>query len=127
MDMIVVEWFHLDVAGATCHRCGDTGAELRRVVAELQQECAAKGVEVVYRETLLGPADIGRSNAILVNGVPLEEILPQTVAATSCCSSCGDLTGRDEQCRTLVRFGQEYETIPGELIREAICRTAGCC
>lgn len=127
MQTITIEWRHLDVAGATCQRCGDTGMELMRTVERLQAECAPKGVEILFRETRLDADQIAHSNTILINGVPLESILPHTLASTSCCASCGDLTGRAEQCRTLVHLGQEYETIPQDLIRRAVCQVAGCC
>jgi len=127
MQTIVIEWQHLDVAGATCQRCGDTGLELGRAVERLQAECAPKEVEIIFRETLLAADQIAQSNVILINDVPLESILPHTLAGTSCCTSCGDLTGRPEQCRTLVHLGQEYESIPQELIRRAICQIGGCC
>lgn len=127
MKTITIEWLHLDVAGATCQRCGDTGSELAQVVAQLRAECAPRGVEIVLVETLLGAEQIAQSNTILINGLPLETILPQTLASASCCTSCGDLTGRPEQCRTIVHQGQEYDTIPQELIRRAVCKIGGCC
>lgn len=127
MKTITIEWQHLDVAGETCQRCGDTGVELGHLVERLQSECAPRGVEIVFSETLLGAEQIAHSNTILINGVSLEKILPQTLASTSCCTSCGDLTGRSEQCRTIVHLGVEYETIPRELIRQAVCKIGGCC
>ena len=127
MKTIVIDWSHLAVNGATCQRCGDTGTELFKAVKELRAECAPKGVEILFRETLLPPEQIAKSNSILINGAPLEQILPQAQASTSCCPSCGDLTGRDEQCRTLVHLGRSFETIPRELIRQAVCKVAGCC
>lgn len=127
MATITIEWQHLDVGGETCERCKNTGQELRQAIDGLRTECAAKGVKIRFRETLLAPGQIGQSNAILINGVPLETALPHAEASTSCCASCGDLTGRDEQCRTLVHLGQIHETIPGELIRQAVCRIGGCC
>lgn len=127
MSTITMEWRHLDVAGATCQRCGDTGQELGRAVERLPAECALKGVEIIFRETLLAADQIAQSNAILINGVPLESILPHTLAGTSCCPSCADLTGRPEQCRTLVHLGQEHASIPQELIRRAVCQVGGCC
>lgn len=127
MQTITIEWLHLDVAGATCERCGDTGRELAQLVENLRNECAPRGVDIVFHETLLSAEQISSSNSILINGVPLETILPQTLASTSCCTSCGDLTGRPEECRTIVHLGQEYETIPQELIRQAVCKIGGCC
>lgn len=127
MPTITIEWLHLEVAGQTCRRCGDTGRELAREIERLRQECAPRGVTLVCRETLLPPERIAESNTILIDGVPLETLLPQAAAATSCCDSCGDLTGRPEKCRTLVHLGQVHEAIPRELIRQAVCRIAGCC
>ena len=127
MQTIIIEWQHLDVAGATCRRCGDTGGELVQAIERLRAECAPKDVNIVFRETRLNADEIARSNTILINGVPLETILPQTQVSASCCTSCADLTGRPEQCRTLVHLGQEYETIPQDLIRQAVCQAGGCC
>lgn len=127
MQTIDIEWQHLDVGGKTCRRCGDTGAELIQAIARLQAECAPKGVNIVFKETRLKADEIALSNTILINGIPLETILPDTQASTSCCPSCGDLTGRPEQCRTLVHLGQEYETISQDLIRQVVCLVGGCC
>lgn len=127
MRTVTIEWLHLEVEGATCQRCGDTGQELHLAVDRLRDECAPRGVEILFRETLLNPRQIAKSNTILINGVPLEKILPQASASTSCCPSCGDLTGGNEQCRTLVHLGQTFETIPQSLVRQAVCKVAGCC
>lgn len=127
MKNIVIEWLHLEVGGTTCQRCGDTGQELRQAVERLQAECTPRGVEILFKKTLLDPRQIAKSNMILINGVPLEQILPQAEASTSCCTSCGDLTGRNEECRTLVHLGRTYETIPQGLIRQAVCKVGGCC
>jgi len=127
MKTVVVEWKHLDKDGRTCDRCAETGLGVAEVVRNLAAECRGKGVEIVFRETLLAADEINQSNLILINGVPVEEILPDARASESCCCSCGDLTGKDEVCRTIVRFGVEHEAIPPQMVREAICRVAGCC
>ena len=125
MPTISIEWLHLDVQGATCRRCSDTGQEIRQAVARLQSEGAAKGITIIYKERLLPPEQIADSNTILINGLPIDEILPQTTVSASCCPSCGDLTGQAEQCRTIIHLGQEHETIPGELISQAVYKVAG--
>lgn len=127
MKRIVVEWKHLDKDGQTCDRCAETGVGVVETVQALQAECLGKGVEIVFRETLLAVAEIDQSNLILIDGVPIEDILPETKVSTSCCCSCGDLTGQEESCRTIVRFGTVHEAIPAQFIREAICRIASCC
>jgi hypothetical protein len=127
MQTITIEWRHLDVAGKTCQRCSDTGAELMAAIAQLQAECGPRGVRIHFQETKLTGDEIAHSNTILINGTPLETILLGAQTSESCCTSCADLTGRPEQCRTLVHLGQEHETIPQDLIRQAVCRVGQCC
>jgi len=54
MKTLMIEWKHLDMDGATCVRCRDTGKTLAEMVGELKRECRQAGVRVVFRETLLG-------------------------------------------------------------------------
>ena len=127
MKTVTVEWRHLDKEGKTCDRCAETGQGVATLVHALQKECRPKGVEILFTETKLSEAEISQSNLILINGKPLESVLPMATASESSCCSCGDLTGREESCRTIIRHGQVHEAIPPEFIREAICRVAGCC
>ena len=127
MKRVTVEWRHLDKEGKTCDRCAETGQGIAELVQGVQRECRPKGVDILFRETTLSEAEIGQSNLVLINGKPIEAVLPQTAVSKNPCCSCGELTGREESCRTLIRHGQVYEAIPREFIREAICRVAGCC
>ena len=127
MKTVTVEWRHLDKEGKTCDRCTQTGEGIAELIQHLREECKAKGVEILFTETKMSETEIGQSNLILINGVPLETVLSQTTASKSSCCSCGELTGKEESCRTIVRHGQVYETIPREFIREAICKVAQCC
>ncbi len=127
MKTVTVEWKHLEQGGKTCDRCAATGKGIVELVRELQAECRPKGVEIVLIETKLTAAEIGQSNLICINGVPLERVLPLASASESPCCSCGDLTGQAESCRTIVWQGETHEAIPPTLIRQAICRVAGCC
>jgi len=127
MKTVTVEWKHLDQGGQTCERCADTGEGLVRLAQRLQAECRPKGVEILFTETLLTSDEIGQSNLILINGTPLASLLPEAIASSSPCCSCGELTGRMESCRTIIWQGRTHEAIPPELVREAICRVADCC
>ena len=127
MKTVTIEWMHLDKEGDTCNRCASTGEELGKVVSLLNMECAPAGVGVELVETRLEEQDIARSNLILVDGVPLEDILEDARADESSCASCGELTGKEAHCRTLVQPGAVHEAIPARLIREAVCRVAQCC
>lgn len=118
---------HLDIEGKTCERCSDTGKEVRDVVQRLNEECRGRGVEIKLKETTLSEDEISKSNLILINGRPIEDILPDAERSESGCCSCSELTGKEESCRTILQFGEVFETIPQKLIREAICEIAGCC
>jgi len=124
---VVVEWMHLEKDEKTCDRCDRTGQEVQEVVSRLNAECGPKDVQIERVETKLTGSEIERSNLVLVNGIPIENLLPNAEASKSHCSSCGDLTGKDESCRTIVQLGAVYESIPQRLIRAAVCQEAGCC
>lgn len=130
-SLISIEWQHLDVEkngeARTCMRCADTGEALGDLVAALGDECAPRGVEIRYRETKLPASEIARSNLILIDGVPIERLLPGASAATSGCASCGELIGEQAECRTVESQGRVYETIPAYLVRQAVCAVAQCC
>ena len=81
MNILEIEWRHLDKDGRTCLRCSDTLQSLQQVVTQLAAECAPHGVHIAYRETKLPPEQLSESNLILFNGVPLESALPGASAA----------------------------------------------
>ena len=120
MRIITVEWKHLDVDGTTCDHCAETGTVLADVVRQLDAECWSKGVEIVFRETLLPVAEIAQANLVLINGMAIEEILPAAKVAGSSCCSCRELTGKGEA-------RSPPGTMPPQVIREAIRKVARCC
>ncbi len=127
MKKIQIEWRHLDVDGATCERCGDTGNEVEQAVAALNRECTPQGISFVLTETRLEAEALNESNAILIDGRYLETLLPHAERGDSHCSSCGDLTGEEVECRTVELAGKRHETVPASLIREAACQVVDCC
>ncbi|MEW6673521.1 MAG: DUF2703 domain-containing protein [Thermodesulfobacteriota bacterium] len=127
MKQIKIEWKHLDVNGKTCDRCDGTGSELRDLVDSLRKECAPQDVDIILKDIKLTEREIKASNSIFINGVPLEEIIPETTVSQTDCPSCGELIGNSACCRTIIHSGKEYETIPRKLIREAVCKVAQCC
>ena len=113
---IIVEWRHYDKDGQTCSRCSGTGANLTAVVAEY----AARGVVIELQETLLPFELIEESNLVLINGVPLEDLLADAEAGASECASCGCLAGQNTSCRTVMHRGSVYEELSKELIKSGI-------
>ena len=119
--LLLIEWKHLDVEGETCERCAGTIQEIRRAVEGLQKEGKLEGITVRIRDTPLSADRIGESNAILINGVPIEAIVAAEVAPTPC-PSCSTLTGQESCCRALDVGGTRYEQVPADLIRSAVLR-----
>lgn len=119
MKELHLEWRHLDKDGKTCDRCSDTGETVRSAYQALAAEFQPKGWKVTFKEILLTENEIPESNAIYVNGIPIEQLLPNARKSENCCISCGDLLGSPTMCRTIEQYGQTYEAIPAALILKA--------
>ena len=127
MKKIEIEWKHLDVDGKTCDRCAGTGDELHQLVDHLRKECAPQDVHITLKEIKLTEREIEESNRIFINGIPLEDILPDSVVSQNACYSCSDLLESATCCRTIIHSGKEYEIVPQQLIRETVCKITQCC
>ena len=123
MTSLVVEWRHLAVDGETCERCHKTGAHLRAAVETMRPVLAVQGLVIEFRETELPPGEIARSNEILVDRTPIEELVGG-VTVISDCPSCGDLVGAPCTCHTVRVGDKEYEEIPESMIASAIMSAA---
>jgi hypothetical protein len=119
---IAIDWNHIgnDVTG-TCDRCRMTGDAIREVLAELGPFFRKNNITERFQETILPDSQIGKSNQILINGIPLEEYLAgSTVVQTPCCS-CACITGQDEaECRAIEIGNDRYEAIPAGLLKQVI-------
>lgn len=62
------------------------------------------------------------SNIILINNVPIEQLLSDTQAGENECCSCSGLINNASscRCRTINNQGNIYEAIPADLIKLAI-------
>ncbi len=124
MKKLIIEWKHLDVKGETCDRCYDTGENLASEVKRLNRSLKPSGIDVEYIETKLDDTEIQKSNIILFNGIPIENILNIKVTENYC-ESCSALLGSKTYCRTIVFEGNEYEDIPAKAIRQAAYKIMG--
>lgn len=120
MRTVAIEWRHYQHEGATCDRCAATGLSVREVVSELSRELAERGVSITFTETILPEELMAQSNMILLNGIPLENVLDDAAADENPCPSCSCLTGSETSCRIVEYQGTTYEEIPPELIRKAL-------
>jgi ribosomal protein S27AE len=127
MKTVEIEWRRLVQDGATCTRCGDTGALLEQLVERLNAECGPRGVTLALRKLALGPERIGESNQVRIDGQLLEQFEPRVIVGHNDCPSCGALLGHPQDCPTIEVGGQTREVPPPWLIRQGVCRAAGCC
>lgn len=125
MKDLTIEWRHYVKEGATCARCSATGQSLEEVIAGLRDELSPQGVRIVFTETKLTEERISESNLILLNGIPLEELLAEATASENACQSCSCLTGTETSCRTVEFEGKTHEEIPADLIRAAAYKALG--
>ena len=127
MKTHTIEWKHLDRDGRTCQRCDQTGANLRRVIRELNVSCRPSGMQFRLKDTRLKPERLAESNSIFIDRRPLETFLPESRVTSTECASCGELTGESAQCRAISNDRGIHESIPAEIIREALCKAVACC
>ncbi|MCX8064844.1 MAG: DUF2703 domain-containing protein [Candidatus Hydrogenedentes bacterium] len=120
---IEIQWHRLIENGKTCPRCSETEKELEEAVKIARMLLSPKGIvvklskgEISIDEFIKNPLV---SNQILINGIPIEEVLNAGTGKSPCCDVCGPV-----ECRTMEIGNNIYETIPKELIISAIINTA---
>lgn len=120
MKNIHIEWKHFDKGGNTCVRCANTGTALLKAINELNSELKDKHLNISYEETRLTEDEIDISNTILINGIKLEELMENTYATETTCTSCCEMIGSTVNCKALDCNGKITEDIPVELITSAV-------
>lgn len=119
MKEIKIEWKHYDKEGETCTRCNNTGDNVKKALKMASRDDKLKNVKISFKETKLEADKMAESNTVLINGVPIEDILDAS-ASENYCHSCSCLAGEDTNCRTVELGGTSYEDIPEKMILEAI-------
>lgn len=125
MKDLIIEWKHLDKEGNTCKRCSDTEVSLLKAIKELKEKYKTKGIRISYKETKLDESEIQKSNSVLLNGIPIEDLLDNTKSVDTPCNSCCELIGSSVSCRALDCQGQITEDIPVDLIKSAVKNLLG--
>ena len=123
LKILIINWQRLVDGGSTCPRCGSTEEELDKAVDQLQEKLKSLDINVVLDKAELSvdefKKDPVKSNLILFNGIPLEDIINAKVGKSQCCDVCGD-----EECRTVEIKGETFEIIPAEMIVRAGLKVA---
>lgn len=115
---LIIEWRHAGIQGRkTPEEFEETGMALADVLAEIRMLLEMEGINVRMIEEVAEP------EALLFNGIPVEELLEGVeVTTTSCsCVSC-DSCEESAECRMLRYNGEGYEAIPPELIGRAAAK-----
>ncbi len=117
-----VEWLHVgaDVTH-TCERCSATGTTLAAVIKEMEPDLAGKGIQIIYKETVLPFEKLPESNKVLINGRPLEKYLTNARVVQTCCESCACIGEQDfAECRAIQTPDELFESLPADLIRRVL-------
>jgi len=124
MQKIKIEWKHFDKEGKTCQRCSKTGKNLIRVLRDLKVEFASNRIQIELKEIKLPESHMAESNSILIDGIPLEDLISNTEVGKNACGSCSKLIGQpaDCYCRTIQYKENTFETIPSYIIKQAILK-----
>ena len=124
MQKIKIEWKHFDKEGKTCQRCSKTGKNLIRALKDLKAEFASNRIQVELKETKLPENRMVESNSILIDGVPLEDLISNAEVRKSICRSCSELTKQlvNCYCRTIQHEENAFEEIPVDIIKQAILK-----
>jgi hypothetical protein len=119
IKIIKIQWQRLLNQDKTCPRCNLTEQELNDALIILKPILAQKNIEIVLEKRALTLAEFQQnpqaSNLILINGLPLESYLGARTGTSPCCDVCGTA-----QCRTVELNNRSYETIPAEIIVQAV-------
>lgn len=118
-----IKWQRLVSEGETCERCRSTGKEVEKAVEKLKDTFPKLGINVDLEKEKLTEEEFldnpKASNRIFINDKPLEDLIGANVGGSECCDVCGE-----EECRTVIIDGEEYEVVPSQMIADAAMSVA---
>ncbi|MFP3872204.1 MAG: DUF2703 domain-containing protein [Candidatus Natronoplasma sp.] len=138
-DRLVIDLLYVDIS--ECERCRSSDETLDRTVRELRDQIHGGGVSTITVNKTKITSDeeaesrgVKRSPTLRINGKDIEEIVNEEYEVKdSYCPSCEDVTDPEcsevtrggNDCRVFGYEGETYETIPEEMIEEAVAKTIG--
>jgi hypothetical protein len=125
MKTITIEWFCYERQGKACGRCEESYRTIRHAIGKVSSQLKERGVSVDLREHRLDEATMEQSNSVSINGKDIMILLQERDDIFSYCRSCTELTGTPTECRTFIYRSKAYESIPEEMVIEALLREAG--
>lgn len=117
-----IEWLHVPEGRTTCDRCQATGQALDRLVDALSDH-VQPGFEVALVEHVVPRDRIEESNAVRIDGTPVEDLLGGEVGTSDCEGCCGAGCGDGTaECRTVTVDGETHEALSYDLLKRAVER-----
>ncbi|MDD1718412.1 MAG: DUF2703 domain-containing protein [Methanoregulaceae archaeon] len=115
---VVVEWRHSPGEDDCCIRCEETGKDFHELLRDLHPALLSEGIQVRVVESIADPAQ-GQVNRLLLNGVPVENLVGEAARAQGWCSSRRCEKPALAFTETL-QDGKRCEVVPELLLRKAI-------
>lgn len=115
---IIIEWRHIDLGQPFSGHCSETGATLWEVITTLGQEHWLDDIELELKNTILHPEETEESNIVLINGIPIEQILK--TGDTSGSSGGQETESGGTQLQRAPPGRDMVKGIPYEVLRKAI-------
>ncbi|HOV90055.1 MAG TPA: DUF2703 domain-containing protein [Syntrophorhabdaceae bacterium] len=115
---IIIEFYRYEKEGATCCRCRDSTDIVIKIVREFKHKNPE--IEIDLKEILLDEDGIDISNKIKIDGKDIRDVVGEKGKILTDCPSCSGLIGRDTICNSYIYKGKIFDSIPEEMLREAI-------
>ncbi|MEF8832779.1 MAG: DUF2703 domain-containing protein [Candidatus Thermoplasmatota archaeon] len=138
-NRLVIDFLYIDLE--ECERCQSSDETLDRAVRELREPLHQNDIVTITTNKTKITSDeqaekygLIRSPTLRINDTDIEEIVNEDYEVKdNYCPSCGDVTGPEcdeitgggNECRVFEYEGDTYETIPKEMIKEAIRKKVG--
>lgn len=124
MKKILVEWFCYDKAGQTCGRCDESVQVIRKTVEIMLPALTERDIVVDLKAHLLDESRIDHCDTVTINGRDILHLLNERDDIYTFCGSCTTLTGKPTECRAFIYKNMAYESLPEEMLRDAILQAA---
>lgn len=138
-DRLVIDFLYVDIS--ECERCRTSDEILDTALRELREQIHRNNIDsiTVNRKKITSDEeakeyDLVRSPTLRIDGRDIEGIVNEDyeVKANYCPScekvtgpECYEVTGGGNDCRVFEYQGKTYETIPKDMIKEAIRKVVG--
>jgi hypothetical protein len=125
MKKITIDWFCYEKEGKSCGRCHESYRTIEQAMERIGSTLQERGISIELRQHKLDEERIDQSNTVFVNGKDVMSMLKERDDIFSYCRSCTSLTGKPTECRAFIYRNKAYESIPEEMIIEAVLQEAG--